>query len=144
MISQGTYMPESQAIGLEFKEALLAYSDKHKNDDNVCGVKIDLRSQGIDLIVGIRFIDGTSQFTVCTAGTNCEGADDGVFLLLSDALKNIGVQSKSGAAIMIKRNAKIVNSAEGCAAIETVEEAQAKAAPKKPKKRGGLFGLFGK
>ena len=131
-------------IGLEFKQALLEYSKKHANDANVCGIKIDMRSQGIDLIVGIRLHDGLTEFTVCTAGTNCEGADDSVFVKLSPSLENIGVQSKSGAAIMIKRNAKIVHTHEGCTAIETVEEAVQKAPIAAPKKRGGLFGLFGK
>ena len=131
------------STGLLFKEALKEYSEKHKNDEGVCGVKIDMRPQGIDLIVGIRFIDGESQYTVCTAGTNCEGADDSVFNLLSDSLKNIGVESKSGAGIMVKRNAQIVTIDEGCATIETVEEAT-EASAEEPKKRGGLFGLFGK
>lgn len=117
------------------------YSKKHKDDTNVCGVKIDLRSQGIDLIVGIRFIDGDSHFAVCTAGTNCEGADDSVFNLLSDALKNIGVESESGAGVLIKRNAQVVTQDEGCSAIEAVESAVVMA--EEPKKRGGLFGLFG-
>lgn len=136
-------MSENSSTGLLFKEALQEYSEKHKNDTNVCGVKIDMRSQGIDLIVGIRFIEGESQFTVCTAGTNCEGADDSVFDLLSDPLKNIGVESKSGAGIMIKRNAQIVPSDEGCASIEAIKEA-AVLSENAPRKRGGLFGLFGK
>ena len=136
-------MSENSSTGLLFKEALLEYSEKHKNDDGVCGVKIDMRPQAIDLIVGIRFIDGESQLTVCTAGTNCEGADDSVFNLLSEPLQKIGVESKSGAAIMIKRNAEIVSTDEGCTAIETVEE-PAEAPEDAPKKRGGLFGLFGK
>jgi len=136
-------MSKNPSTGLVFKEALLEYSAKHKNDDSVCGVKIDMRPQAIDLIVGIRFIDGESQLTVCTAGTNCEGADDSVFNLLSDSLRNIGVESKSGAAIMIKRNAQIVTTDEGCSAIETIEEA-AETSAKEPKKRGGLFGLFGR
>ena len=136
-------MSEALSTGLIFKEALLEYSEKHKNDDGVCGVKIDMRPQAIDLIVAIRFVDGESHLTVCTAGTNCEGADDSVFNLLSDSLRNIGVESKSGAAIMIKRNALIITTDEGCAAIETVEEAEATPS-EAPKKRGGLFGLFGK
>ena len=136
-------MSENPSIGLLFKEALLEFSEKHKNDSSVCGVKIDMRPQGIDLIVGIRFIEGDSQLTVCTAGTNCEGADDSVFNLLSDALKNIGVASKSGAGIMIKRNAQIVSTDEGCTAIETVEEVEEASEENTPKKRGGLFGLFG-
>lgn len=136
-------MSENPSTGILFKEALIEYSEKHKNDDGVCGVKIDMRPQAIDLIVGIRFIDGESQLTVCTGGTNCEGADDGVFDLLSDSLKNIGVESKSGAGIMIKRNAQIVTTDAGCATIETVEEA-AVTVEDEPKKRGGLFGLFGK
>ena len=134
-------MSENMSTGLLFKEALQEFSDKHKDDNSVCGVKIDLRPQGIDLIAGVRFIDGESQFTVCTAGTNCEGADDSVFNLLSESLNNIGVESKSGAGIMIKRNAQIVSTDEGCTAIEIVEEASEESAPKK---RGGLFGLFGK
>ena len=137
-------MSENTPVGLEFKEALLEYSQKHAKDTNVCGIKIDMRSQGIDLIVGIRLHDGDAEFTVCTAGTNCESADDAVFVKLSSALQNIGVQSKSGAGIMIKRNAKIVHTHEGCTAIETVEEATQKAPLETPKKRGGLFGLFGK
>ncbi len=44
---------------------------------------------------------------------------------------------------MIKRNAQIVTTDAGCATIETVEEAVA-IAEDAPKKRGGLFGLFGK
>jgi len=136
-------MSENQSTGILFKEALIEYSEKHKNDDGVCGVKIDMRPQAIDLIVGIRFIDGESQLTVCTAGTNCEGADDSVFDLLSESLQAIGVASKSGAGIMIKRNAQIVTNEEGCAAIETVEEA-VEAPIAEPKKRGGFFGLFGK
>ena len=136
-------MSENLSTGLLFKEALLEYSEKHKNDDGVCGVKIDMRSQAIDLIVGIRFLDGESQLTVCTGGENCEGADDGVFDLLSESLQAIGVESKSGAGIMIKRNAQIVTNDEGCATIETVKEAEA-APTEAPKKRGGLFGLFGK
>ena len=136
-------MSEEQSTGILFKEALLEYSEKHKNDDGVCGIKIDMRPQAIDLIVGIRFIDGESQLTVCTAGTNCEGADDSVFNLLSDSLKNIGVESKSGAGIMIKRNAQIVTTDEGCSTIETVEEVT-EVSEEAPKKRGGLFGLFGK
>jgi hypothetical protein len=137
-------MSENMSTGLLFKEALQEFSDKHKDDNSVCGVKIDLRPQGIDLIAGVRFIDGESQFTVCTAGTNCEGADDSVFNLLSDSLNNIGVESKSGAGIMIKRNAQIVSTDEGCAAIEIVEEADETSEESAPKKRGGLFGLFGK
>lgn len=134
-------MSDNLSIGLLFKKALMAYSEKHKDDANVCGVKIDLRSQGIDLIVGIRFIDGDSHFAVCTAGTNCESADDSVFNLLSESLKNIGVESESGAGILIKRNAQVVTQEEGCTAIETVETAVAMA--EEPKKRSGLFGLFG-
>ena len=136
-------MSENLSTGLLFKDALLDYSEKYKDDDSICGVKIDMRPQGIDLIVGIRFIEDDSQFTVCTGGTNCEGADDSHFDLLSDALSNIGVASKSGAAIMIKRNAQIVSTEEECSAIETVEEAAVTSA-EAPKKRGGLFGLFGK
>ena len=136
-------MSENLSTGLLFKEALLEYSEKHKNDDGVCGVKIDMRPQAIDLIVGIRFTDGESHLTVCTAGTNCEGADDNVFHLLSEPLQKIGVESKSGAAIMIKRNAEIVSTDEGCTAIETVEEVVV-TSEETPKKRGGLFGLFGK
>lgn len=136
-------MSENPSTGILFKEALKEYSEKHKNDDGVCGVKIDMRPQGIDLIVGIRFIDEESHYTVCTAGTNCEGADDSVFNLLSDSLKNIGVESKSGAGIMIKRNAQIVTTDEGCATIETVEETVGEPV-EQLKKRGGLFGLFGK
>ena len=135
-------MSDTSSIGLQFKEALLEYSTKHASDDNVCGIKIDLRSQNIDLIVGIRFENHNLNFTVCTAGNNCEGADDAMFEQLSDALKNIGVESKGGAAIMIKRNAQIVTTDEGCS---TIEEAQPEAAEEAaPKKRGGLFGLFGK
>lgn len=136
-------MSETPSTGLLFKEALLEFSEKHKKDSSVCGVKIDMRPQAIDLIVGIRFIDGESQLTVCTAGTNCEGADDSVFNLLSESLQRIGVESKSGAGIMIKRNAQIVTTDEGCATIETVEEV-AETSAEEPKKRGGLFGLFGK
>jgi len=44
---------------------------------------------------------------------------------------------------MIKRNAQVVSTEEGCAAIETIEEA-AVTSVEAPKKRGGLFGLFGK
>ncbi len=134
-------MSTDLSIGLLFKKALMDYSEKHKNDSNVCGVKIDLRSQGIDLIVGIRFIDGESHFTVCTGGHNCESADDSVFNLLSDALSNLGVESESGAGIMIKRNAQIVTQDEGCTAIEAVDAAVVM--PAEPKKRSGLFGLFG-
>ena len=136
-------MSENTSTGILFKEALIEYSEKHKNDDGVCGVKIDMRPQAIDLIVGIRFIDGESQLTVCTGGKNCEGADDSVFDLLSESLRNIGVESKSGAGIMIKRNAQIVTTDEGCATIETSEEA-VETSKETPKKRGGLFGLFGK
>ena len=135
-------MSENLSIGILFKDALREFSEKYKDDESVCGVKIDLRSQGIDLIVGIRFIDGESQYSVCTAGTNCESADENDFELLSDALKNIGVESKTGAVIMIKRNAQIVSTAEGCSAIETVQTPEA-ASDETPKKRGGLFGLFG-
>jgi len=134
-------MSDTPTIGLQFKEALLEYSTKHADDENVCGIKIDLRSQNIDLIVGIRFINHDLQFTVCTAGNNCEGADDAVFDLLSSALQGIGVESKGGAAIMIKRNAQIVTTDEGCSTIEAAEEP---AAEEPSKKRGGLFGLFGK
>ncbi|MEN8147733.1 MAG: hypothetical protein ABFR02_08965 [Campylobacterota bacterium] len=136
-------MSENLSTGLLFKDALLNYSEKYKDDNDICGVKIDMRPQGIDLIVGIRFIENESQFTVCTGGTNCEGADDSHFDLLSEALTNIGVASKSGAAIMIKRNAQVVSTEEGCSAIETVEEAAATSVETQ-KKRGGLFGLFGK
>ena len=147
---QGNSMSENVSTGILFKEALLEYGEKHKNDDGVCGVKIDMRPQAIDLIVGIRFLEGEAQLTVCTAGTNCEGADDGVFNLLSESLQKIGVESKSGAAIMIKRNASLVTTDEGCATIETIEEEEEEeeeaVAPveEAPKKRGGLFGLFGK
>ncbi|MDA3947402.1 MAG: hypothetical protein PF439_12055 [Helicobacteraceae bacterium] len=133
-------MSEKMSTGLLFKEALKEFSEKHKEDSNICGVKIDLRAQGIDMVVGIRFIDGESHYAVCAAGTNCEGADDSVFDLLSDAFTDIGIESKSGAAIMVKRNAQLVPAEEGCAAIETVKEGSETA----PKKRGGLFGLFGK
>lgn len=132
-------MSDELSIGLLFKKALMDYSEKHKDDANVCGVKIDLRPQGIDLIVGIRFINGESHFTVCTGGHNCESADDSVFNLLSDALSNLGVESQSGAGIMIKRNAQIVTQDEGCTAIEAVA-----VSADEPKKRSGLFGLFGK
>jgi len=135
-------MSETVSVGLLFKEALLEYSAKHVNDTGICGVKIDLRSQNIDLIVGIRFVDGASQFTVCTAGNNCEGADDKAFDLISDALKKIGVESKSGATIMLKRNAQLVSTDEGCSTIEVSEDKAVK--EDTPKKRGGLFGLFGK
>jgi len=136
-------MSDTPSIGLQFKEALLEYSTKHADDETICGIKIDLRSQNIDLIVGIRFIERNLEFTVCTAGHNCEGADDSVFELLSDALKKIGVESKSGAAIMIKRNAQIVTTDEGCSTIEAAAE-QETVAEKPSKKRSGLFGLFGK
>ena len=133
-------MPETTNIGLLFREALLEFSIKHQTDEGICGIKIDLRSQNIDLIVGVRFIDGDSQFTVCTAGKNCEGADDTAFELLSSALKQIGVESKSGAGIMIKRNAQIVTTDEGCQTIEEGKETPPKEeAPKKKK----LFGIFG-
>lgn len=135
-------MSENLSIGMLFKEALREFSEKHKDDKSVCGVKIDLRSQGIDLIVGIRFIDGECRYSVCTAGTNCESADDSDFELLSDALKNIGVESKTGAVIMIKRNAQVVSTAEGCSAIESIQKTES-ASEETPKKRGGLFGLFG-
>jgi len=135
-------MSENPSVGLHFKEALLNYSDKHKDDAGICGIKIDLRSQNIDLIVGIRFEEGESKFTVCTAGNNCEGANDAEFELLSDALLKIGVESKSGAAIMIKRNAQIVSTEEGCSTIEETKPEVAEETA--PKKRGGLFGLFGK
>lgn len=134
-------MSEESSVGLLFKEALQDFGAKHEDDKNICGIKLDLRSQGIDLIVGIRFIDGESQFSLCTANTNCEGIDDSVFNLLSDTLKKIGVESKGGAAIMIKRNAKIITTDEGCQAIEAEKNSPAEEAPKK---RGGLFGFFGK
>ena len=134
-------MSDTPSIGLEFKEALLEYSTRYLDDANICGIKIDLRSQNIDLIVGIKFIDKTLQFTVCTAGNNCEGADDAVFNLLSSALQSIGVESKGGAAIMIKRNAQVVSTEEGCSAIEEVE---APVEEEVPKKRSGFFGLFKK
>ena len=136
-------MSENPSTGILFKEALIEYSEKHKTDDGVCGVKIDMRPQAIDLIVGIRFIDGESQLTVCTAGKNCEGADDSAFEELSESLQAIGVESKSGASIMIKRNAKIITNDEGCATIETIEEAEA-ALTEPAKKRSGFFGFFGK
>ena len=136
-------MSETVCIGLLFKEALLEYSAKHVNDTDICGVKIDLRSQNIDLIVGIRFVDGVSQFTVCTEGNNCEGANDQEFELLSDALQKIGVESKSGAGIMIKRNSQLVTTDEGCSTIE-VSDIEEEIGEDAPKKRGGLFGLFGK
>ena len=136
-------MSENISTGLLFKEALEEFSEKHKNDNTICGIKIDLRPQGIDLITGVRFIDGESRFTICTGGSNCEDADDDMFIFLSDALKNIGVESKSGAGIMIKRNAQIVTTDEGCSAIEIVEEAE-EASQETPKKRSGLFGMFGK
>jgi len=129
-------MSVDSSIGLLFKEALQEFGDRHKGDSDICGVKIDLRSQGIDLIVGIRYMDGDSKFSVCTGNTNCESADDTIFNLLSDTLNRIGVESKSGASIMIKRNAKIVSTKEGCKAIEATKES--------PKKRSGLFGLFAK
>ena len=133
-------MPETTNIGLLFREALLEFSIKHQTDEGICGIKIDLRSQNIDLIVGVRFLEGESVFTVCTAGKNCEGADDTAFELLSSALKQIGVESKSGAGIMIKRNAKIVTTDEGCQTIEEGKKTPPKEeAPKKKK----LFGIFG-
>ena len=134
-------MTEDSSVGLLFKEALEEFGEKHKSESGICGIKIDLRSQGIDLIVGMRFSEGGSHFAVCTANTNCEGVDDSAFSLLSGALKNIGVESKSGAAVMIKRNALIVSTEEGCKTIEAVEETPSEEAPKK---RSGLFGLFGK
>ena len=134
-------MSEENSVGLLFKEALQDFSAKHEDDANICGIKLDLRRQGVDLIVGIRFADGRSQFSICTANTNCEGVDDSVFNLLSDTLQKIGVESKSGAAIMIKRNAKIVTIDEGC---QTIEAAKKIPAGETPKKRGGLFGFFGK
>jgi len=134
-------MTEANSVGLIFKEALMDFSAKHADDHNICGIKLDLRRQGVDLIVGIRFVDGESQFSVCTANTNCEGVDDSVFNLLSDTLSKIGVESKSGATIMIKRNAEIVTTDEGCHGIEAAAESPEHDAPKK---RSGLFGLFGK
>jgi len=134
-------MTEECSVGLLFKEALEEFSEKHKDDKSTCGIKIDLRSQGIDLIVGIRFIDGASHFAVCTGNNNCEGVDDAAFDLLSGTLKNIGVESKSGAAVMIKRNAQVVSTDEGCKAIEAPHERTAK---ESSKKRGSIFGLFGK
>ena len=135
-------MSENVSTGILFKEALLEYSQKHRND-GVCGIKIDMRSQAIDLIVGIRFEDGASHFTVCTAGNNCEGAEDSVFENLSGALKELGIESKGGAGIMIKRNAKIITTDEGCATIENIDAPEV-AAKEAPKKSGGFFGMFGK
>ena len=129
------------SIGLEFKEALIEFGER-KRKDNVCGIKIDLRSQGIDLIVGIRFLDEGSEFSVCTRGSNCVGADDTAFEKLSTALHDIGIQSKSGAGIMIKRNATIVTTDEGCSSIKVAEEVAATPQEVAPKKRK-LFGLFG-
>jgi len=129
------------SIGLEFKEALIEFGER-KRKDNVCGIKIDLRSQSIDLIVGIRFLDEGSEFSVCTGGNNCVGADDTVFENLSTALHDIGVQSKSGAGIMIKRNATIVTTDEGCTSIKPEEETPVVVQEEAPKKRK-LFGLFG-
>ena len=129
------------SIGLEFKEALIEFGER-KRKDNVCGIKIDLRSQNIDLIVGIRFLDEGSEFSVCTEGNNCIGADDRVFEKLSTALNEIGVQSKSGAGIMIKRNATIVTTDEGCTSIKPEEKAPVVAQEEAPKKRK-FFGLFG-
>ncbi len=138
-------MAETTSVGLQFREALLEYSIKHQTDDGICGIKIDLRSQNIDLIVGIKFVDGESNFAVCTAGRNCESADEDAFELLSDALKTIGVESKSGSAIMIKRNAQIVTTTEGCETIEEGAQMPETPVPEEtPKKRGGLFGLFSK
>ena len=134
-------MVEESSVGMLFKEALQDFSTKHAGDESICGIKLDLRSQGIDLIAGIRFVDGESQFNLCTANTKCEGVDDSVFNLLSDTLKKIGVESKSGAAIMIKRHAQIVTTEEGCKTIEAAEKSSSEDAPKK---RSGLFGLFGK
>lgn len=134
-------MSQNPSIGVEFKEALIEFGDR-KRKENVCGIKIDLRSQGIDLIVGIRFLEEGSEFSVCTAGSNCVGADDTAFEKLSTALQNIGVQSKSGAAIMIKRNATIVTTDEGCSAIKVAEEEAPTSQEEAPKKRK-LFGLFG-
>jgi len=57
-------MSENLSTGLLFKEALLEYSEKHKDDHSVCGVKIDMRPQRIELIVGIRFLEDDSHFTV--------------------------------------------------------------------------------
>lgn len=133
-------MSEERSVGLIFIESLKEFSAKHASDDNVCGVKLDLRSQGYDLIVGIRFIDGESQFNLCTGNLNCHGIDEKAVDLLSEILRKIGVQSKSGADIMIKRNAHVVSTEEGCQAIEAVEES---AVAEAPKKRSGLFGLFG-
>ena len=135
-------MPSTPSIGLEFKEALIEFGER-KHKDNVCGIKIDLRSQGIDLIVGIRFLEEGSEFSVCTAGTNCVGANDETFEKLSTALENIGVQSKSGAGIMIKRNATIVTTDQGCTSIQVAEKAPEAPQEVTPKKRG-LFGMFGK
>jgi len=134
-------MSETSSIGLQFKAALLEYSTRYASDDTVCGVKIDLRSQNIDLIVGIRFEEAQLNFTVCTAGNNCEGADDAVFEQLSEPLQRIGVESKGGAAIMIKRNAQVINTAEGC---DTIDESSSAETAEIPSKRRGLFGFFGK
>lgn len=135
-------MSEESSIGLLFKEALQEFGAKHQSDENICGIKIDLRSQGIDLIVGLRFVEGESLLSFCSGNTNCEGIqDDSTFNLLSDTLRNIGVQSKSGASVMIKRNATIVSTDEGCKAIEATEAAPTE---ENPKKRSGIFGLFGK
>ncbi|MCJ7765895.1 MAG: hypothetical protein MUP09_08150 [Thiovulaceae bacterium] len=133
-------MSVESTVGLLFKEALEDFSAKHKDDKNICGIKLDFRSQGIDLIVGVRFVDGRSQFNLCTANTNCEKVDDSVFNLLSDTLKKIGLESKSGAAIMIKRNAQMVTNDEECQSIEAVVESPIEDAAKK---RSGLFGFFG-
>lgn len=139
-------MEVEKSVGLMFKDALERYSKKYIDDSSVCGIKIDLRQQGIDLIVGTRFIEGEAIFSVCTANQNCEAADPSIFNLLTSTLEKIGIESESGAGIMIKRNAEIVNTDVGCNAIEDKHEEVVVATSvldAKPRRTGLMAKLFG-
>ncbi len=128
----------SEEMGQLFKTALEAYAQAYKDQENVCGVKLDLRPQGFELTVGIRFIDGENHFSFCSATTNCEEAEDADFALLNDILHKIGVNSESGAKIMIKRNAEPVYEDENCHHIEPKEDG----ATDSETKRAKFLGLF--
>ena len=129
----------SVKMGELFKTAFEAYANNYKNQDKVCGVKLDLRPQGFELTVGIRFINGESHFSFCSADAHCEEAQDADFALLDDILEKIGVNSADGAKIMIKRNAELVYEDENCHHIEPKEEPSSQ---EESQKRSKFLGIF--
>lgn len=133
-------MYDQNSLGYLFKKAFEAYADKYQVDSSVCGIKLDLRPQGYDLTVGIRFVEGKQIFSFCSKDMNCLEAKDEDFKLLDQILEKIGVTSESGAAIMIKRNAVLVYNESECQTIEADEDSDSSI--EAAKKREKFLGIF--